>query len=253
MAPSPAHVPPALEVHGLRKTYDARSAPVRALRGVYLRVGSGEFVALTGPSGSGKSTLLHLVAGLETADEGTIAIAGVALDGMSAAALARMRRGHIGLVFQFFNLVEHMTALENVALPALVAGSGPAAATDRARDLLDRLGLLDKSGELPASLSGGQRQRVAIARALANRPTLLLADEPTGALDSAGTADVLELFGRINAEGQTILVVTHSPEVAAAASRRVQLRDGRIVESDAGPDRAPGPVEESVLTAPGSG
>ncbi|MDN5861185.1 MAG: ABC transporter ATP-binding protein [Pseudonocardia sp.] len=226
---TPAPEPPALEVRGLRKTYDARSAPVRALRGVDLVVDAGEFVALTGPSGSGKSTLLHLVAGLEPADEGTVSIAGTALDGMSAARLARMRRRHVGMVFQFFNLIEHMTALENVALPALVAGAAQATATDRARDLLDRLGLLDKSGELPAALSGGQRQRVAIARALANGPTLLLADEPTGALDSAGTADVLELFGRINGDGQTILVVTHSPEVAAAAGRRETLRDGRIV------------------------
>ncbi|SHK03764.1 putative ABC transport system ATP-binding protein [Pseudonocardia thermophila] len=238
----PAAAPPALEVHGLRKTYDARSAPVRALRGVDLVVGTGEFVALTGPSGSGKSTLLHLVAGLETADEGTIALAGTTLDGLSSARLARMRRRHIGLVFQFFNLIDHMTALENVALPALVAGASPAAATERARELLDRLGLLDKSGELPATLSGGQRQRVAIARALVNRPTLLLADEPTGALDSAGTADVLDVLARINAAGQTILVVTHSAEVAAAAGRRVQLRDGRIVDEEAEALTAAGPA-----------
>ena len=238
----PAAAPPALEVHGLRKTYDARSAPVRALRGVDLVVGTGEFVALTGPSGSGKSTLLHLVAGLETADEGTIALASTTLDGLSSARLARMRRRHIGLVFQFFNLIDHMTALENVALPALVAGASPAAATERARELLDRLGLLDKSGELPATLSGGQRQRVAIARALVNRPTLLLADEPTGALDSAGTADVLDVLARINAAGQTILVVTHSAEVAAAAGRRVQLRDGRIVDEEAEALTAAGPA-----------
>src|SRR6185437_2205992 len=134
----------------------------------------------------GKSTLLHLLAGLETPDEGSVELAGVRVDGLGHSRLARLRRRHVGLVFQFFHLIEHMSALENVALAALVAGTRPADATARARDLLDKLGLLDKSAELPGALSGGQRQRVAIARALANRPTLLLADEPTGALDSEG-------------------------------------------------------------------
>jgi putative ABC transport system ATP-binding protein len=230
MSVPPDLVAPDLVVRGLRKTYDAESAPVRALRGVDLVVGRGEFVALTGPSGSGKSTLLHLVAGLETPDEGTIELAGTSLDGLGPARLARLRRRHVGLVFQFFNLVDHMSALENVALPALIAGARPEEATDRARDLLDRLGMLEKSAELPATLSGGQRQRVAIARALANRPTLLIADEPTGALDSDGAADVLDLFARANAEGQTILVVTHSPEVAAAAPRQVRMRDGVVAD-----------------------
>ena len=217
---------PHLVVRGLRKTYGA--PPVRALRGADLTVRAGEFVALMGPSGSGKSTLLHLVAGLDRADEGTVALAGVRTEELSSTKLARLRRRHVGLVFQFFHLIEHLSALENVALAALVGGARRQDAVARAGELLDRLGMLERAGELPARLSGGQRQRVAIARALVNRPTLLLADEPTGALDSAGAAEVLDLFRQLNARGQTIVVVTHSAEVAAGASRVVRMRDGRI-------------------------
>jgi putative ABC transport system ATP-binding protein len=227
----------ALVVRGLRKTFP--SPEVRALRGVDLDVARGEFVALMGPSGCGKSTLLHLLAGLDRADEGSVTLAGTRTDDLGAAALARLRRRHVGLVFQFFHLVEHLSALENVALAALVAGARSAEATARARDLLDSLGLLDKQHILPAALSGGQRQRVAIARALANRPTVLLADEPTGALDSEGQAEALDLFGRLHAEGQTILLVTHSPEVAAAADRVVRMRDGRVVDADRAAQAAP--------------
>ncbi len=225
---APAPATPDLLVSGLRKTYGA--PPVRALRGVDLTVRAGEFVALMGPSGSGKSTLLHLVAGLDRADEGTVALAGVRIEELGSARLARLRRRHVGLVFQFFHLVEPLSALENVALAALIAGTRPAAAAARARDLLDGLGLLDRAAERPGALSGGERQRVAIARALANRPTLLLADEPTGALDSAGAAEVLELFGRLHRAGQTILMVTHSREVAAGAQRVVRMRDGVVVD-----------------------
>jgi putative ABC transport system ATP-binding protein len=232
---------PALVVRGLRRTFP--EPEVRALRGVELDVGRGEFVALMGPSGCGKSTLLHLLAGLDRADEGTVELAGTRTDDLGAAALARLRRRHVGLVFQFFHLIEHMSALENVALAALVAGARAADATARARDLLDSLGLLDKLHALPGALSGGQRQRVAIARALANRPTVLLADEPTGALDSEGQAEVLDLFGRLHAAGQTILLVTHAPEVAAAADRVVRMRDGRIHDDGRVPDgRVPGAV-----------
>jgi putative ABC transport system ATP-binding protein len=222
---------PALVVRGLRKTYGA--PPVRALRGVDLTVRQGEFVALMGPSGSGKSTLLHLIAGLDQADEGTVALAGVRTEELTGARLARLRRRHVGLVFQFFHLIEHLSALENVALAALVAGARPAQASARARELLDTLGLLDRAAERPSALSGGQRQRVAIARALANRPTLLLADEPTGALDSGGAADVLELFGRLHRAGRTILMVTHNREVAEGAQRIVRMRDGRLVDEPA--------------------
>jgi putative ABC transport system ATP-binding protein len=217
-----------LTVRGLRKTFEAELAPVRAVRGIDLDMGAGEFVAVMGPSGCGKSTLLNLVAGLDVADEGSIVIDGETVTDLSADGLARMRRAHIGVVFQFFNLLEGMTALENVVLPAVIAGSKRRAAESRARDLLDLLGLGDKASEMPAVLSGGQRQRLAIARALANEPTLLLADEPTGALDSEGGREVLELFRRLHVDGQTIVMVTHSDEVAEGADRIVTMRDGRV-------------------------
>jgi putative ABC transport system ATP-binding protein len=223
---------PALAVRGVRKTFEAENAPVRALRGVNLTLSPGEFVALMGPSGCGKSTLLNLVAGLETPDEGEITVAGEPVTGRTEDELARMRRHHIGLIFQFFNLLEGMTVLENVALPAIIAGRKRRMAETRARDLLDLLGIGDKALAVPGVLSGGQRQRLAIARALANDPTLLLADEPTGALDSAGGAEVIELMRRLHRGGQTIVLVTHSAEVAAAAERVVRMRDGRITEPE---------------------
>ena len=185
---------------------------------------------MMGPSGCGKSTLLNLVAGLDTADEGRSTVAGEEVTGRTEDGLARMRRRHIGLVFQFFNLLEGMTVLENVALPAVIAGRKRRMAETRARDLLDLLGLGDKAAAVPGVLSGGQRQRLAIARALANEPTLLLADEPTGALDTEGGSEVIELFRRLHRGGQTIVMVTHDADVAAAAERVVRMRDGRIAE-----------------------
>ncbi|HEY3035581.1 MAG TPA: ABC transporter ATP-binding protein [Streptosporangiaceae bacterium] len=220
----------ALTVRGVRKTFEAENAPVRALRGVDLTVGEGEFVALMGPSGCGKSTLLNLVAGLDTADEGEISVAGEEVTGRSEDDLARLRRRHIGLVFQFFNLLEGMTVLENVALPAVIAGRRRKMAETRAADLLDLLGIGDKARAVPGVLSGGQRQRLAIARALANEPTLLLADEPTGALDSEGGNEVIELLRRLHDAGQTIVLVTHDGSVAEAARRVVRMRDGRILQ-----------------------
>jgi putative ABC transport system ATP-binding protein len=223
----------ALVVDKVRKTFEAENAPVRALRGANLVVPSGDFIALMGPSGCGKSTLLNLVAGLDVADEGTITVAGELVTGRTEDELSQMRRRHIGIVFQFFNLLEGMTVLENVALPAVIAGRKRKMAESRARDLLDLLGIGDKAGTVPGMLSGGQRQRLAIARALANEPTLLLADEPTGALDSEGGQEVIELLSRLHAGGQTILLVTHDPGVAAAAGRIVRMRDGRIeIEAD---------------------
>jgi putative ABC transport system ATP-binding protein len=220
----------ALVAKGVRKTFEAENAPVRALRGVDLTVERGEFVALMGPSGCGKSTLLNVVAGLDVADEGTVLVAGEEVTGRSEDDLARLRRRHIGIVFQFFNLLEGMTVLENVALPAVIAGRKRKSAESRARDLLDLLGIGDKASAVPGVLSGGQRQRLAIARALANEPTLLLADEPTGALDSDGGQEVIELLSRLHRGGQTIVLVTHDPDVAEAAERVVRMRDGRIVD-----------------------
>ena len=224
--------PPALTVRGVRKTFEAENAPVRALRGVDLTVAPGEFVAVMGPSGCGKSTLLNLVAGLDVADEGTITVAGQEVTGQSEDDLARLRRKHIGIVFQFFNLLEGMTVLENVALPTIIAGRKRRMAETRARDLLDLLGIGDKAAAVPGVLSGGQRQRLAIARALANEPTLLLADEPTGALDSDGGAEVIELLRRLHAGGQTLILVTHDADVAEAAERIARMRDGRIIEEE---------------------
>ncbi len=219
-----------LVVDKVRKTFEAENAPVRALRGANLVVPQGDFVALMGPSGCGKSTLLNLVAGLDVADEGSITVAGEQVTGRSEDELSRMRREHIGIVFQFFNLLEGMTVLENVALPAVIAGRKRKMAETRARDLLDLLGIGDKASTVPGMLSGGQRQRLAIARALANEPTLLLADEPTGALDSEGGQEVIELLSRLHGGGQTIVLVTHDAGVAEAAGRVVRMRDGRMVD-----------------------
>lgn len=220
-----------LETRALRKTFESEGAPVRALRGVDMTMGAGEFVAVMGPSGCGKSTLLNLVAGLDTPTDGDVLVAGESLVGKSEDDLARMRRRHIGIVFQFFNLLEGMSVLENVTLPAVIAGAPRKRAEARARDLLDLLGLGDKTKDAPGVLSGGQRQRLAIARALANEPTLLLADEPTGALDSDGGREVLELFRRLHQGGQAVLLVTHDDDVAEAGDRIVRMRDGRV-ESD---------------------
>jgi putative ABC transport system ATP-binding protein len=223
-----------VEARQVFRTFEQDTAPVRALRGADLDIAGGEFVAVMGPSGCGKSTLLNIIAGLDVPDEGEVDVAGESLVGKSSSELAMMRRRHIGIVFQFFNLLEGMTALENVVMPALIAGSKRKAAETRARDLLDLLAIGDKARQAPAALSGGQRQRLAIARALANEPTLLLADEPTGALDSAGGEEVLELFRRLHSGGQTILLVTHDQPVADAAQRIVRMKDGRVVDDGRG-------------------
>lgn len=234
----------AVEVKGVYRTFEADLAPVRALRGADLTVAHGEFVAVMGPSGCGKSTMLNIIAGLDVPDEGEVIVAGESLKARDANALARMRRSHIGIVFQFFNLLEGMTVQENVVMPALIAGVKRKPAETRARDLLDLLGLPDKAKAAPATLSGGQRQRLAIARALANKPTVLLADEPTGALDSAGGEEILELFRRLHDDsGQTILLITHDQPVADAASRLVRMRDGRVIDDGL-------PASPAALTAP---
>jgi putative ABC transport system ATP-binding protein len=234
---------PVLEARAVTKTFESDGAPVRALRGLDFTMSAGEFVAIMGPSGCGKSTLLNLAAGLDTPTDGELLVAGESLAGKDENDLARMRRAHIGIVFQFFNLLEGMSVLENVTLPAVIAGIGRRKAETRARDLLDLLGLGDKTRDAPGVLSGGQRQRLAIARALANEPTLVLADEPTGALDSEGGREVLELFRRLHAGGQAILLVTHDHDVAEAGDRTVRMRDGRIAGHEAAPAGASATAE----------
>jgi putative ABC transport system ATP-binding protein len=231
--PTPVDTP-AVRLRGARRTFTAELAPVRALRGIDLDVADGEFVAIMGPSGCGKSTLLNIVAGLDTVDDGTVEVAGQRIDGRDENWLAKFRRHHIGIVFQFFNLLDGVSALDNIVLPGVLGGMRRKAAESRARELLDLLGLGDRSQQVPAVLSGGQRQRLAIARALVNSPTLLLADEPTGALDSDGGIEVLELFRRLHDTGQTIVMVTHSHDVAAGADRQVVMRDGQVESDSAG-------------------
>jgi putative ABC transport system ATP-binding protein len=191
-------------------------------------VGTGEFVSVVGPSGGGKSTLLSLIAGLDRPSDGTISVAGLDLARLSDDDLAGMRRRHIGVVFQAFHLLEGMSVLDNIMMAQVIAGHTRREAVERAADLIDLLGLGPRAHDLPGRLSGGQRQRLAIARAIANQPTVLLADEPTGALDSAGSREVLELFRRLHAGGQTTVIVTHDDKVAEAAQRQVLLRDGRV-------------------------
>ena len=219
-----------LQAHGLSKAFGRGEGLVRAVDEVDLEVCAGETLAVMGPSGCGKSTLLHLLGGLERATGGEIVLAGSRLDQMGERALARLRRTAIGFVFQAFHLIDELTARENVELPALLAGQSPRAAKRQAVDLLERVGLADRATFLPAALSGGQRQRVAIARALSNDPLVVLADEPTGNLDSAATLEVLRLFDRLHAAGQTLVIVTHDPRVAATADRLISMRDGAFVD-----------------------
>jgi putative ABC transport system ATP-binding protein len=219
-----------LRARGVRKEYGKGEGLVRAVDGVDLEVDPGETVAVMGPSGCGKSTLLHLLGGLDRPSGGEISLAGRRLDQMGEKALARMRRTAVGFVFQAFHLVDELTAVENVELPALLAGRSPRAARRRAADLLDQVGLAERAQFLPSALSGGQRQRVAIARALSNEPLVVLADEPTGNLDSAATVDVLRLFERLHHTGQTLLIVTHDERIAATADRLISMRDGAFVD-----------------------
>ncbi len=221
---------PVLSASGLRKDYGSGTGLVHAVRDVSLDVASGEAVAIVGPSGCGKSTLLYLLGGLERPTAGALQLTGRRLEQMPEAGLARLRRRALGFVFQAFHLVEELTALENVELPALLAGASPRRARERATGLLEQVGLDDRMGHLPSALSGGERQRVAIARALANGPAVVLADEPTGNLDSAATTDVLRLFEQLHAGGQTLVVVTHDERIAATADRLITMRDGAFVD-----------------------
>jgi putative ABC transport system ATP-binding protein len=217
---------PALRARGLRKDYGAGAGLVKAVDEVDLDVARGEAVAVMGPSGCGKSTLLHLLSGLDRPTSGELWVNGRRTDRLSERALAQMRQKEVGIVFQAFHLMEELTAQENVELPALLAGHSPRDARRRARHLLDEISLADRADHLPSALSGGQRQRVAIARALANEPTIVLADEPTGNLDSDAAAEVLRLFGMLHRSGLTFVLVTHDTRVAATADRVVSMRDG---------------------------
>jgi ABC-type lipoprotein export system ATPase subunit len=219
-----------LRARGLRKEYGKGEGLVRAVDEVDLDVGAGETVAVMGPSGCGKSTLLHLLGGLDRPSGGEVSLNGRRIDNLGETALARMRRTDVGFVFQAFHLMEELTAVENVELSALLAGRSPRAARRRAEELLEQVGLTDRARFLPSALSGGQRQRVAIARALSNEPLLVLADEPTGNLDSAATLDVLQLFERLHESGQTLVIVTHDARIAATADRMISMRDGAFVD-----------------------
>ncbi len=201
---------------------------VHALRGIDLTVAAGEFVALVGPSGSGKSTLMAILGCLDSPTGGTYSLAGRRVDDLSGGELARVRNEKVGFIFQSYNLLPRATVRRNVELPMLYAGLGRRERRRRASELLEQVGIAEKADALPAQLSGGQRQRVAVARALANGPALLLADEPTGALDSHTGQEVLALFGELHARGNTVLLVTHDPSVASLAERRVEIRDGLI-------------------------
>jgi ABC-type lipoprotein export system ATPase subunit len=219
-----------LRARGLRKEYGKGEGLVRAVDDVDLDVASGETVAVMGPSGCGKSTLLHLLGGLDRPSVGELWLAGQRLDQMGERALARLRRTAVGFVFQAFHLMDELTAVENVELPALLAGQPARTARRRADELLQRVGLADRARFLPSALSGGQRQRVAIARALVSDPRVVLADEPTGNLDSQSTVDVLRLFEKLHTDRQTLIIVTHDSRIAATADRLISMRDGAFVD-----------------------
>jgi putative ABC transport system ATP-binding protein len=216
-----------IRLDNVTKVYQAGSPP--ALAGVSMAVSAGEVVAVMGPSGSGKSTMLNLIAGLDKPTSGMVAVAGRRIDNLGEAALARFRARHVGIIFQFFNLLDDLTVADNVLLPAQLAGASRRQAQGRAGELLERMGIAEHRDAYPARLSGGQRQRVAIARALVNSPQLLLADEPTGALDTATGQEIGRLLRELNAAGQTLVLVTHDPALADTyAARTVRLVDGHV-------------------------
>jgi ABC-type lipoprotein export system ATPase subunit len=219
-----------VRARGLRKEYGKEASLVRAVDHVDLDVAQGETLAIMGPSGCGKSTLLHLLGGLDRPSAGELWLAGQRIDQMSERGLAALRRDSVGFVFQAFHLMDELTATENVELPLLLAGRSARTARRRATDLLEQVGLADRGRHLPSQLSGGQRQRVAIARALANEPLVVLADEPTGNLDSEATLEVLRLLDSLHQAGQTVVIVTHDSRIAATADRLISMRDGAFVD-----------------------
>ena len=223
--------PELIRIRDLERRYDMGGEVIHALRGVSLSIRRNEYVAIMGPSGSGKSTMMNVLGCLDTPDAGEYWLNGQEVSRLADDALARVRNKEIGFVFQTFNLLPRATALHNVELPLIYAGLAARERRDRAVAALERVGLGNRMDHRPNELSGGQRQRVAIARALVNQPSILLADEPTGNLDSTTSADIMQVFGELHAMGQTVIMVTHEPDIAAFAERVVELRDGRV-ESD---------------------
>jgi putative ABC transport system ATP-binding protein len=226
---------PVIELDGVGKVYDTGAIAVAALADVSLRVEAGEFVAITGPSGSGKSTLMHILGCLDVPTSGTYRLAGHDVGALGEDRLAAVRNHFVGFVFQQFNLLPSMSALRNVELPLVYAGVEPAARRERALAALGEVALGDRAEHRPGELSGGQQQRVAIARALVTDPAMILADEPTGNLDSSSTEDVLHVLGTLHDRGRTVVLITHEAELAASAQRRIVVRDGRIVDDERRP------------------
>ena len=226
-----------LELAGVKRGYVMGTEVVRALDGVDLEIERGEYVAIMGPSGSGKSTLMNLLGCLDTPSEGSYRINGTAVEGLGDVELAALRNKEIGFVFQTFNLLPRTSALENVELPLVYAGVPKKERREKALAALDRVSLADRARHQPNELSGGQRQRVAIARALVNEPSILLADEPTGNLDSTTSEEIMRLFDELHRQGNTVILVTHEAEIAAHAKRRIVLRDGRVVTDERTADR----------------
>jgi len=222
-----------IDLAGVRKTYATGAIAVEALRGIDVRITEGEYVAIVGPSGSGKSTLMHILGCLDVPTEGHYELAGRDVSDLEETELAHIRNAEIGFVFQQFNLLADLTALRNVALPLVYAGVGPGERERRARRALERVGLSDRADHRPGELSGGQQQRVAVARALVTEPAMILADEPTGNLDSVSSADVLALFRELHESGRTIVLITHEPDIAARADRVLTIRDGEITPARA--------------------
>jgi putative ABC transport system ATP-binding protein len=218
-----------IELIDVHKVYDMGAEKVHALNGLDLAIGKGEYVAIMGPSGSGKSTLMNLVGCLDTPTTGSYILNGTAVEKLNDQELAAIRNKEIGFVFQTFNLLARTDALQNVELPLIYAGIPKRERRERAEKALARVGLTDRAHHLPNELSGGQRQRVAIARALVNQPSILLADEPTGNLDTATSIDIMQLFDELHRQGNTVILVTHEHDIAAHAERKVVLRDGKVV------------------------
>jgi len=221
---------PVIQTQRVTKVYGSNGNAVHALKGIDLEVERGEFLALIGPSGSGKSTLMAILGCLDRPSDGIYRLDGQEVQGLSGSELAAIRNLKVGFVFQAYNLLPKATVLRNVELPMLYAGVGRRERRERALALLEQVGLLEKAGKLPGELSGGQKQRVSVARALANRPAILLADEPTGALDSKTGAEILDLFRELNRQGNTVILVTHDQGIAQQARRRIVIRDGEMAE-----------------------